>query len=544
MTAMLLGVVLKVTAVLLLALAATVLLKRHSAAARHWVLAVGLVCAAAMPLLVLVTPQWGVPGERFIGPPAPTLGDEDSVTFTIVTAPSSSTEPEPVGAAAPSSWTLGALALGIWAAGALAGIVSLAAGLIRLRELARGARPAPAVWMRHSRRIAGTYGVRAPVAWRETAHHALLVTWGVRRPEVLLPAGAAAWPDERVHSVAAHELAHIARSDWAAQVAAEVFRALLWWHPLAWLVVERLRLESEKACDDRVLALGVPRTAYAGHLVDVAHAFRPHSRPSLPALAVARPSTLQKRIRAMLNTHLHRQPLSLGSRAGVALLMALATLSLAGATTQPTGLISGVVVDPTGRHVAGVALVLVDVGRPFRSEIASGEDGAFEFAGLRAGTYRLETRHPGFGPVDDVLSLNEAGVIQHQVTLRVGTLRETITVTGPAAPGRQTASVPRQAPSPCTPSTDGGHIVPPLKVRDVRPVYPAGGVEAPVTVSLDARIGFDGQVNSVRVTSPTPPELGRAATDAVSRWEFTPTLLNCEPVEVSMTVTVTFTPGR
>lgn len=246
----------------------------------------------------------------------------------------------------------------------------------------------------------------------------------------------------------------------------------------------------------------------------------------------------------MLNSRLHRQPLGVVTRASVALAMALATLSVAGATTQPAGVIVGVVSDPSGRHVPGVTLTLSDVEHPFRTEIASGEDGGFEFAGLRAGTYRLEVKHPGFAIVQDTLSLSEAGVIQHDVALQIGTLRETITVAGPAVAGRQTVGAPRPVPSPCTPSADGGHIVPPLKVRDVRPLYPAGGVERPVTVTLEARVGFDGEVLDVRATSQAPPALTRAATDAVARWEFTPTLLNCERVEVLMTVNVTFTPGR
>ena len=36
------------------------------------------------------------------------------------------------------------------------------------------------------------------------------------------------------------------------------------------------------------------------------------------------------------------------------------------------------------------------------------------------------------------------------------------------------------------------------------------------------------------------PQLDKAALDAVMQWSYTPTLLNGEPVEVIMTVTVTF----
>jgi periplasmic protein TonB len=132
--------------------------------------------------------------------------------------------------------------------------------------------------------------------------------------------------------------------------------------------------------------------------------------------------------------------------------------------------------------------------------------------------------------------------VHHPITLSVGTLQETINVAGPGVPNGLRMSAPRPAPAPCTPTETGGRIVPPLKVRDVRPAYPAGGVTAPVVVTLEARIGFDGTVAGIRATSAAPAELVRAASDAVTQWEFTPTLLNCEPVEVLMNVTITFTP--
>ena len=37
------------------------------------------------------------------------------------------------------------------------------------------------------------------------------------------------------------------------------------------------------------------------------------------------------------------------------------------------------------------------------------------------------------------------------------------------------------------------------------------------------------------------PELDQAAIDAVSQWQYQPTLLNGEPVEIECTVTINFT---
>jgi TonB family protein len=60
-------------------------------------------------------------------------------------------------------------------------------------------------------------------------------------------------------------------------------------------------------------------------------------------------------------------------------------------------------------------------------------------------------------------------------------------------------------------------------------------------VSLDAIIGEDGAVTSVRVLSgDVHPDFAIAAVDAVRQWRFSPTLLNGRPIEVVMTVTVGF----
>ena len=134
-------------------------------------------------------------------------------------------------------------------------------------------------------------------------------TWGLH-PRVMLPADAAGWTDERVHAVLCHELAHIRRRDWIVQIAAETLRALYWFNPLLWLACARLRWESERACDDVVLRMGVPPASYARHLIDLARSHA-HREPVLAtAMPMARASSLQGRITAMLNPDLNRNGLS------------------------------------------------------------------------------------------------------------------------------------------------------------------------------------------------------------------------------------------
>ena len=99
------------------------------------------------------------------------------------------------------------------------------------------------------------YGVRSLLL--QSDHPTLLVTWGVWQPKVILPAEARGWPEDRIRIVLAHELAHVRRGDWLVQLAAELLRAIYWFNPLLWIACRQLRRESEHACDDAVLALGV-----------------------------------------------------------------------------------------------------------------------------------------------------------------------------------------------------------------------------------------------------------------------------------------------
>jgi TonB family protein len=88
----------------------------------------------------------------------------------------------------------------------------------------------------------------------------------------------------------------------------------------------------------------------------------------------------------------------------------------------------------------------------------------------------------------------------------------------------------------------GGRIMPPKKIKDVQPVYPALAQSAHVTgaVTIEATIGSDGKVIDARVVH-SIPLLDQAALDAVQQWEYLPTMLNGKPVPVVVTVTVNFT---
>jgi TonB family protein len=88
----------------------------------------------------------------------------------------------------------------------------------------------------------------------------------------------------------------------------------------------------------------------------------------------------------------------------------------------------------------------------------------------------------------------------------------------------------------------GGRFQAPSKIKDVKPVYPAIAQTAHVrgAVTIEATIGPEGKVVDAKVVH-SIPMLDQAALAAVRQWEYTPTLLNGEPVPVLVTVTINFT---
>lgn len=91
----------------------------------------------------------------------------------------------------------------------------------------------------------------------------------------------------------------------------------------------------------------------------------------------------------------------------------------------------------------------------------------------------------------------------------------------------------------------GGDILPPVKIRDVAPVYPVFPLRAGIggDVVLECTIDPSGAVVDIRVVSGNQLFVP-AAREAVRQWRYRPTHLNGHPVAVLMTVTVRFIPKR
>lgn len=540
MNTLIIDLLIRTSVLLAIALLAVRLLRPQSAAMRHWVLAIAIALAAAQPALRSAIPEWQVPTDVVLS----ALTWEASSAEIDAASPAFEAGVQPGPAADRRNW--GGLVLTVWLAGTSLGAVALLAAIAWLWWHSRRAREAGGCWRAERDAIARRMAVDIAVPIRETRHPALLVTWGAWRPIILVPRGASEWPRERVRLILAHELAHVQRRDWLVQLAAEFARACYWPNPLFWLACRRLRIESEQACDDQVLAQGIAGTSYASHLVDLARSFRAHGRTWLPAPSMAKPSTLERRVVAMLNANINRLPLTRWRRLATAIVLVAAALPVAAASERAAAP-GGVLRDPSGRVLPSAAVRLTAIGTDAVHETQTDSSGAFQFGEIADGDYMFSARLPGFLSARQRVRVAPS-MPPLNVTLQVGTLKETIMIRSGDRAKPLAASSPRSMPPPppCGTTEVGGNLKPPMKLRDVRPIYKpeliANNVEGEVL--LQALIGVDGKVRGVEVVSAVDLDLEEAAIKAVSQWEFSPTYLNCQTVEVRMFVSARFAIDR
>ena len=532
--------VIRSSVVLGLGLLAARLLRRRSAALRHRVLVISLLAALLVGPLSLALPEWPVtvPSSASLELRDDTLPLE-SAGVPVDVKVARVTRPTP-GHAPLTSWPAAwSIAFFVWIAGAVIMAGALGTAVLRTRRLiAGGSRVDDAQWVEILGRVAAGYELTRAVTLTRTASPDLLATCGWRHPRVLLPRHSRDWAVERAQIVLAHELAHVRRNDWLAQMAGEAVRVALWFNPLVWIVCRQLRRESELACDDDVLNAGVGGREYAGHLLELVRQCRRFRASWVSVLPMAHPSTLERRIAAMLNPQLDRRAPSRRALAVLGAVLLLVTIPLASVRARQVGpaTFSGTVYDVSGAVVPGVNVTLTD-SNEVETTAQTNANGRFEFPVVAAGAYGLSVKLAGFRTLQQQVELRQTRDWDRAITLQLGTVEESVVV----RVNRQVSGAPSDAPPPLV--RVGGSVRPPRKIKDVRPSYPASMVAAGLggVVPIEAVIGVDGSVTSVRVlTAPAHPDLANAALEAVRQWRFTPTLLNGQPVELAMTVRVTF----
>jgi TonB family protein len=493
----------------------------------------------------------------------------------------------------PFDWT--PVILTILIAGVCARLIRVAAGAISLRRL-RGF-GAPAIDVPHIDALQQTLGTHADV--RVVPGLAQPATFGVLRPVVLLPGSLREQPCDIQRALVAHELIHVKRRDWLWVLGEELLLAVCWFNPAMWWIVSELRRSREEAVDELAVLVTGSRRTYAKALLAFAG-----DATLAPAPAFAERRHLVRRITLLTTEAVMSSTRIVLSCAVMAIVLVVGGWYTAAAfplvsegnlaQAQGPGPLErrATVASPQNPPPKRTDYEAPEYPAEARAVGASGIinlrialDEVGRVGEARRTSFSLTTTNPAVSfSLDNsspeafeafankaVLRDKDGNVADNRMLLRIADAltdsairavqnwRYEPPANGPVAfdirvhfsmDGEiSTASnVPRVG-MPKVSTIDsagalrvGGNIKAPIKIKDVRPVYPPAAQQARVQgmVIVEARIGVDGSVETVQVLR-SIPLLDEAAIEAVRQWKFTPTLLNGAPVPVMMTMTVNFT---
>ena len=482
-------------------------------------------------------------------PPAPThraaalssaprvAGDGASVIFVFATD-----------AVRSHNWAVAVLL--VLVAGAVCRLAWVGAGLIRLRRRSSTEHDANGEFEDLQRSL----GTRAALRWSADAQQP--VTFGLLHPVVLLPTGLRSLDPRALRAVVAHELFHVRRRDWAWLVLEECVRAVFWFHPAMWWLISRVQLARETVVDELSILFTNARRTYLDTLLTLADG---------SALSSSTPFSHRR--------HLFHRVMLLSKEGGMSPIRIMAASCVLGVALAG-GALTGVRAFP---------LQAADAQKPPRDPLSP------ETHHIRATEYyEKATKNLALTPEqkatalrnvitseDRALAINPdyvPALIYKNLALRTlasmstdpqqqqDMIKEADELRDKALALRRAAGIPDPpalagTSGPPTPMPEGfkanlerlhplrigGNIQAPVKVRDVKPVYPPEAQDLGVqgVIIIEALLNAEGRVEDAR-TLKSIPLLDAAALEAVRQWEYVPTLLNGAPVPVLMTVTINF----
>ena len=320
-------------------LALLALFRHRSSAERSWVAHIGLLALVTLAFAPLVLPTLPVEAPALFAK----TNTPAAVTTTLPQAqPNVATVPPaiyPAQVAPASTISSSALTVVVYAipAAILLFITFLALGrLLALR--ARADVLVDGHWLSALARAQRRMGFKHGTALLTSNELASPISWGLMRPVILLNERAVEASGE-AEAIIAHELAHVARLDWAKLLLARVATALFWFNPLVWLLAREAHQLREETADDAVLASNIVDTDYAEVLVGVARHECSGLLLGAHGIAPSR-SSLARRVARVLDSASPRgpvaRPFALGVFVGAVVIAApLAALTLTPSQSEP-----------------------------------------------------------------------------------------------------------------------------------------------------------------------------------------------------------------
>ena len=128
------------------------------------------------------------------------------------------------------------------------------------------------------------------------------VLYGRRRPVIVVPQGwLGSLTADELRAMLAHEVAHVRRQDFLANLLQRLIEIPLFFHPGAWLGSRRIALAREELCDAWALSLGTDAASYARSLAAAAERTQSAFAPVSLGIAESR-FTLLRRVEAIMQS--------------------------------------------------------------------------------------------------------------------------------------------------------------------------------------------------------------------------------------------------
>ncbi|UNU41537.1 M56 family metallopeptidase [Sphingopyxis sp. YF1] len=361
--ALLLGLAWKSVAVAAVTLLLLRLARRRSAGERSMIAHAGLAALLLLPAANLMLPTWTPLPHGWFAKAAPVAAAASAAADLSTTggvpgvpAPIATSAPVVAGAAGGSpsmAVSVGDIAPFLYAIPLilLFGVMMLA--IVRLFAMrGRAEILVDNSWLTALAEAQRRMGFKHGTALLVSAELRSPISWGVLRPTIVLSPKAVQAVGE-AEAIIAHELAHVARLDWAKLLAARIACALFWFNPLVWILARESHQLREEAADDAVLMADIDGPDYATLLVGAA---RHDNEGALLAAHGVAPgkSSLKRRITRVLDGTLRRGPAGPGWMLMSVVLLAGVTAPLA-AFSAITPKANKTLATRSGPPVTGVA---------------------------------------------------------------------------------------------------------------------------------------------------------------------------------------------
>ena len=352
------------------------LARQRSAAERSWIAHCGLAALLLLIPAVIMAPAWNpVPlPTPLAGPPATTTVLVDMPELAHATSPPTVASTEGP-ATLEAGWALpsaGELAVWVYAVPLVLLLLAMLIAIARLFAMHRRAAvlveaPWLAALAQAQRRMGFKHGTALLVS--DELHSP--VSWGMMRPIILLNPAVIPATDE-AEAIIAHELAHVARLDWAKLLLARVACAVFWFNPLVWLLARESHQLREEAADDAVLLSDVDGADYASLLVNAARHDNQALLLAAHGVAPAKDS-LKRRITRVLDGTLPRRPAQMGWTALclVVVVGVAAPLAALDPKPRPAG-------EPGGHAGIVAGSIVGEVPSPLRGALSGGHQAALQ----------------------------------------------------------------------------------------------------------------------------------------------------------------------